>query len=253
MSNVPNKSTGDSLTASEFNQNNNEEKNFIEGAGLTLDSGSSNQMEKAGVRYSTAAQGCVATGITDAYILTTNAPFSAVAPTVLQDSAIYRARMSIDNTGTTTVNVNGLGAKPVKKNDYTDELDAGDITAGVYEFIYSSSEDAFELSPKGSGGGGTANYPWLSTQKIEFTSDDTVLITNVDKKHRVTAAASGDVRLTLPTSLLVDGMTFPFANENASGAGKRLIVNDGTDDIDFITLGDGVVAWSWDADNSQWV
>ncbi len=46
-------------------------------------------------------------------------------------------KAAANNTGTVTININGLGAKTIKKNRGADDLAADDlITSGIYEIVY---------------------------------------------------------------------------------------------------------------------
>ena len=253
MSNVPNKITGDTLTASEFNQNNDEETNLIEQSGQTLSASNVTQMREAMMRNATAGRDCVASGTANSIVLTSRAPFDVGKPTVYQAGATYSALITQANTGAVEVNINGIGVIDVTKNGYADPLVADDIQPGLYDFVVNAAFDAVELVAKkavlGDGGGA---YPWLSASTISQTGNYIVLVANENKKHLLTSGASVDSTFTLPTTGLVDGMTFSFANENIFSLYK-LTINDGTDDIDYIGFDDGVASWSWDADNSQWV
>lgn len=146
MSNITDKSPGDTFSSGEFNQNNTELKNVIQQSGQTPSSGDLAQEGQALARFSTAASACVESGIANAYVLTTVGAGSLFdSPSLLQDGAMYRAQITTPNTGASTVNVNGLGVKSIKKDNYTSELVIGDILAGQYGFIWSTSKDAFEL------------------------------------------------------------------------------------------------------------
>jgi hypothetical protein len=143
MSNLPDKVTGDTYQAAEFTEFKNETQNSITSSGQTLASNSV-QLKQAMTRYAGAGAGYVDSGAADAYILGPNGSFDA--PTAYLNTMTARFVAGNTNTGASTVNVNGVGVKNIKKNGYADNLAAGDITAGdVYELIFSTSADAFEL------------------------------------------------------------------------------------------------------------
>jgi len=75
------------------------------------------------------------TGITDAYVVTLNP-----TPTAYVVGMVVTFKAANTNTGASTINVNGLGIKTIKKN-ITADLSAGDIPAGamlplVYDGTY---------------------------------------------------------------------------------------------------------------------
>ncbi|OCA87279.1 tail fiber protein [Pseudobacillus wudalianchiensis] len=72
-----------------------------------------------------------ATGTANAYIATLTPALSAYA-----EGVSLRLKINADNTGASTVNVNGLGAKPIKKANGTD-VGSGNLKAGsVYTLVY---------------------------------------------------------------------------------------------------------------------
>lgn len=104
----------------------------------------------------------VATGSANAYAVTLNP-----APTAYVDGMAVSVKIPVDSTGASTLNVNGLGAKPLKKangNDVTN-LKAN----GVYTFRYNASSGNFIL--QGEGGGGTAQPAEVLSGKT-FTNDN---------------------------------------------------------------------------------
>src|SRR5690606_1622322 len=86
-------------------------------------------------------------GAANAYTMTLSpAPSSYVNGMLLYG----RVNGAIGNTGSSTLNVNSLGAKTIKKHNNLD-LEPGDIIQnGVYLFVYNSTTGFFEmLSPPG--------------------------------------------------------------------------------------------------------
>lgn len=76
-------------------------------------------------------------------------------PTVYYDGMNVRVKLNVDSTGSATLNVNNLGAKPLKKslgNDVT-TLKAN----GIYTFVYNSTTGNFILQGEGASGNATAS------------------------------------------------------------------------------------------------
>ncbi|USK71774.1 hypothetical protein [Peribacillus asahii] len=85
----------------------------------------------------------VATGTANAYIATLTPALSAY-----QEGVSLRLKINVDNTGASTINVNGLGAKAIKKVDGTD-INVGQLKAeGIYDFYYNGTN--FQLRSGGS-------------------------------------------------------------------------------------------------------
>jgi hypothetical protein len=76
-------------------------------------------------------------GGTTAYTVTmSNTP-------ALYDGLTVTVKMNATNTGSSTLNVNGLGAKTLKKPNGSN-LSSGDLTInGVYQFVYDLAQDFF--------------------------------------------------------------------------------------------------------------
>ena len=86
----------------------------------------------------------------NAYTVTLNP-----APTSYVDKMGLILTINADSTGTSTINVNGLGAKPVKKANGTDvtNLKAG----GIYSLRYNTATGNFILQGEGGAGNATAS------------------------------------------------------------------------------------------------
>jgi hypothetical protein len=77
------------------------------------------------------------------------------APSVLKDGMAIAAKINVTNTGASTINPNGLGAKSIKKPNGND-VTSGALKAGsIYTFRYNSVTGNFILQGEG-GGSGTA-------------------------------------------------------------------------------------------------
>jgi hypothetical protein len=121
------KVTGNSLTASEFNQSIDELENIITGTGQSPSSGNLNQVGRGVADYSSHGDFYTDSGAADAYVLTVTG--SKQSPTAYV--AGFRARFIAgnSNTGASTVNAGALGVKSIKRQDGS-ALSAGDIVAG---------------------------------------------------------------------------------------------------------------------------
>jgi hypothetical protein len=85
----------------------------------------------------------VATGSANAYSVTLNP-----APTSYVEGMAIAVKINVDNTGAATINVNGLGAKAIKKPNGND-VSAGNLKAGsIYTLRYNGTN--FILQGEGS-------------------------------------------------------------------------------------------------------
>ncbi len=83
----------------------------------------------------------VDTGAADAYIIT---PSPAITAYAVGQRFTFKA--SATNTTSSTVAVNGLAAKTIKKNDGATNLAAGDIVSGqIVEIEYNATSDFFQM------------------------------------------------------------------------------------------------------------
>lgn len=103
----------------------------------------------------------VATGSANAYEVTLNP-----APTAYVEGMAIAVKINVDNTGPSTINVNGLGAKAIKKPNGND-VSAGNLKAGS---IYTLRYNGTNFILQGEGGGGTAQPADVLSGKT-FTND----------------------------------------------------------------------------------
>ena len=85
------------------------------------------------------------TGSANVYVAT----FTAIPYKVYTAGMTLKVKFNVENTSASTINVDGLGAKTIKKvtGAGIEVLEAGDIIAnGVYIVVYDGIEDAFILS-----------------------------------------------------------------------------------------------------------
>lgn len=101
------------------------------------------------------------TGTTNSYAVTLTP-----APGSLTDGLALAIKVHIDNTGASTLNINGLGAKPIKKGNSSD-VSAGNLKASS---IYTLRYNGTNFCLQGEGGSGTALPGDVITGKT-FTND----------------------------------------------------------------------------------
>jgi hypothetical protein len=113
-----------------------------------------NELSQAVARYVAGGATYQAGGTANAITLSSQGARQGVS--IMPEGATFRFIATATNTGSATVNVQGIGAKTIRKNGFASNLEAGDIVSGkVYEIFYSSSADQFELLNLGQTGGGT--------------------------------------------------------------------------------------------------
>ncbi|MFA5080309.1 MAG: hypothetical protein WC472_01650 [Candidatus Paceibacterota bacterium] len=86
----------------------------------------------------------VTTGSANAYVLTVSP-----VPATLITGDVFRFKANFSNTSSATLNVNGLGAKAIKKN-YNQNLEIGDIESGQLVTVMYDGTNFQLLSPFGS-------------------------------------------------------------------------------------------------------
>lgn len=171
MQNIPTKSTGDSLTAAEFNQIPDEIENTITDTGQTLSGADLFQQSKAMAIYAAGGDYYADSGAADAYVLSTVG--SKRAPIAYFDGMSAVFKPGNVNTGASTVNISGLGVKNI-----TDELgtaiSAGRLPANERVTIrYDLAGDRFEVAD---------SFPKDLSVTFGKLSDSATEADNVDKR-----------------------------------------------------------------------
>ncbi len=108
-----------------------------------------------------------ATGSANTYSITLNP-----APTAYVDGMAISVKINVDNTGASTINVNGLGAKPIKKPNGND-VAAGNLKAGS---IYTLRYNGTNFILQGSDSSGNATPGDVTAGKTFSNDDDTDLV-----------------------------------------------------------------------------
>jgi len=144
MRDLNDKITKSLLTANEWNELPSELQNVIEGSGQTLLGSDLAQLDKSVVQLAAQGDAYTDSGTANTYVLTKIDNHS----TLIDYKDLVRIRFIASNTNTaaSTVNVDGLGVKDIKKNNGDDDLTVGDIVAGVlYTLHFDSSKNVFVL------------------------------------------------------------------------------------------------------------
>lgn len=139
MENLGTKTTGDFVDAPEWNQLATEMQNVIESAGITLSAGDLMQLTKALAHYAVNGNFYTDGGTVTTYILS---PIGTnQVPTAYTNGMEVEFVAANTNTGASTINVNGLGAIPIRDSDTV-----GLITSGIMvRFRYDGPSNEFVL------------------------------------------------------------------------------------------------------------
>lgn len=144
----------------------------------------------------------VTTGTPTAYAITLNP-----APIAYVDGMGVTIKPLLTNTGASTLNVNGLGAKPIKNSDGT-ELSAGDLVSyGMYSLRYNSTTGNFILVNKG-GGSVIKSIQRGYVNSTTTTENITISAVNVNKCIvRICSEGSGTLTTQMPSNLATIKLT----------------------------------------------
>ena len=142
-------SAGDIATATQYN---NARKDIVENAGDYV----------------------TTTGSANAYVASLDAQITAYVT-----GAVYRIKANFVNTGAATLNINGIGAKTIKKEAGTTDLEYGDIASGqVCEFTYDGTNLQLitlsgQKNPRGFAAVAGEDTDGTTTPQAVFISDGT--------------------------------------------------------------------------------
>jgi hypothetical protein len=150
MTKFDDKVNGNTVDASEYNDQVRSNKNAILAGGIAITS-DNDQLAKSIVNHVGAANYYTDSGAANAYVLNTVGDFKA--PTQLDaktDGLLIRFRAANASTTASTVNVAGLGVKAIKLADGTTDIGAGDISNSIDTALrYDFANDVFLLQPIG--------------------------------------------------------------------------------------------------------
>ena len=208
MQQLDNKTTGSNLTASEWNQVPGELQNVITGAGQTLDGNDVNQLGKAVAQYVATVDYYTDSGAANAYVLSPIG--SNHGPIAYTDGMRVRFLPANDNTGASTVNVNGLGVKSIKTHLGATLTNKHIRTGRLVELVYNSTADEFRIAQLSS------IDDRGSARVVEITPNNEVVVSGV---------AAGFIGLTVAGS---DGAyAHRVLGSSTSGQSRGLLVTAG--------------------------
>ncbi len=170
MTKFSDKSTGNSVNATEYNNIVRGMLNSIENSGQISDA-TNTQVSKALANYAAVSTFYTDSGIVNAYILNSINNFEGLSKLI--NGAEARVRVGNTNTGAATANVNGSGVKNITLPDGTTALTGGEI---------SSTQDTtlrYDLS----------NDVWVMTLGIEATATS---IGNIFLPKQITISSGTD-------------------------------------------------------------
>ena len=224
---IVSKSTGDSLSATEFNQIPNEIENALSSTGQSPSAGDLFQLAKAIVDYAAHGDFYTDSGSASTYVL--GAQGSKQAPTAYADGMRIRFVAGNTNTGVSTVNVAALGVKDIKDIDgYA--LVAGEILTGAeIELSYDSGVGEFRIA-NGIPAGSTVQM--VNTQDGLVDTGSTVLPFD----DSIPQNTEGDEYMTLAitpksaTNKLKIDVTLVFSNSAANSVLGVALFKDSTAD-----------------------
>lgn len=246
MQDLNDKVTGNTLTASEWNEVPSEIQNVIESLEITLSDADLNQLGKAIAGYVANGAFYTDSGAANAYVLS---PIGSKQspPAYTEDfTAIFIATNT--NTGASTVNVGGLGVKNI-----SDTSAGGEIVAGIrYELHYRTSTGEFEIT----------NFDQIA--QIQRTDDGTVSTTTAvmnddDTIPQITegaqvlsvsitpqnAASTLRIKAQVPGAANADAVIIAALHKTGvNDALKAVGINPGTDRREILTLNSEIAAGS---------
>lgn len=167
-------------------------------------------------------------GVADAYTVTLSP-----APGSYADYTDITVRIANANTGAATLNLNGLGAKAIKKF-YNEALDSGDLAAGsIHRFVYDATAGYWQLmSPPAS----VLRSAATGVQTFLTTPSSANLAAAVTDETGTGALVFGTNPAFIDTTLDIN--TF-HKGKNTGGTAYNLIGVDGTD---IVQVGNATLA-----------
>ena len=174
----------------------------------------------------------VDSGAANAYL----ASVVANAPVIrsLITGATYRFTPANDNTGASTVDVQGLGAKTIKRSDGS-AVQAGDILAGILlEMDYNGTD--FLLRTISVGGAGLFNQANINQALINInkqtgttytlTLSDRGGMVSLDNAAAITLTVPLDASVSYPEGTVIAGVQFGAGQVTIAPAGGVTIIDD---------------------------
>lgn len=196
MQSLNGKTTGDSLTAAEWNQVPSELQNLITSIGISLSGGDLTQITKAITGYVATGDFYTTTGSADAYVLS---PLSGYpGPSAYYNGMRVRFIPNVANTGAAvTVNVNGLGLRNVVRQDAAGNSSDTEYQVGVMvELRYDSTAGEFKLLRIPNSGTAVNQYGLsrVATQtEVNTGSNTTLTVSPATLEGRTSTESRGGV------------------------------------------------------------
>lgn len=221
MKQIPTQTDGlTSLGAADFNQIPIELQTIITASGQTLDGNFTNQASRGVIDLGMNAGFFTDTGTANNIVLSNN---NNPAPTSLRDGIEVVFKASTTNTGATTLNLSGLGAKNLLSQSGS-TLSANEITANnIYEAIYIASTDNFRVKEKyiQSVISNTVSYTAI-TGRGAYTVN--IIRASQGYTEQVIFGVSIQTGVTIDIPLSYSGAYQVLAMENAGTQGSNIII-----------------------------
>jgi hypothetical protein len=196
------KITGDTLSASEWDEVPSELQTVIETAGIVLSGGDLQQVAKGVSCYAGGGDFYNDSGSVNALVLGT--PNLLKTPPALFKGLRCRTKVAVTNTGATTLNLAGLGSKKVLLDGALTPMTAGLLVAGYeYSFTYDPSLD-------GGAGAWTIKIQLTGTGETSGGADWTYMTP-------ITLSGTSQAFTGIPTS--VSSIVLSIIGMNSSGGG----------------------------------
>ncbi len=224
MKQIPTKAdgVGDTLSADEFNPNQDELENAVTKTGQTLSAGNTNQLGQAISKYASGGGGFyVDTGSANTYVLGGIGNF--LHSTVLFDGFKVSWLVNVTNTGPSTINPNGIGVTGLVSS-LGAALTGNELIAGApVSARYNLANDEFRL---------------LDTARLNAVQDTNGFSINGSKGANVASATQPNIWAGDGDTLHITGTTTitDFTDAPRIGAWKKIIF----DGILTFTHGSGI-------------
>jgi hypothetical protein len=212
---IPTKNPGDQYFSNEFNSFYGDVKSLIETTGQTLSGLDQVQTSKGAATYAAASSFYTDSGAANAYILSPQG--SLETPVAYSNGMEIRFASANENTGASTVNVNGLGDKPILTQN-GNALPPRQLRANIIHIAsFDTAADGFILN---------ARYAPFGSQMGQMRISATLI--DITIAERMAARDNTDTLDILLESTFTKQLTNVFAPGTGNGgraAGVPLAIN----------------------------